>query len=124
MFTPEGKGKIVNDKNCIEQVKKIMASTPGLDIVYDRGAYVLDVDVNVGVYVNNERQELNTILESVFLSFAKSIGRALSQAQQDHERQQRIQRDVHGENQNTHEQIKVKVPPKPYEPTKEERQSQ
>ena len=27
-----------------------------------------------------------------------------------HERQQRIQRDVHGENQNTHEQIKVKIP--------------
>ena len=47
----------------------------------------------------------------------------MSQAQQDHESQQRIQRDVHGENQNTHEQIKVKVPPKPYEPTKEERQS-
>ena len=49
--------------------------------------------------------------------------RALSQGQQDHERQQRIQRDVHGKNQNTNEQIKVKVPPKPYEPTKEERQS-
>ena len=47
----------------------------------------------------------------------------MSQAQQDHERQQRIQRDVHGENQNTHEQIKEKVPPKPYESTKEERQS-
>ena len=44
--------------------------------------------------------------------------RALSQAQQDHERPQRIQREVHGENQNTREQIKekVKVPPKPYEP--------
>ena len=67
---------------------------------------------------------LNTILESVFMSFAKSIGNELlSQAQQDHKRQQRIQRDVQGENQNTHEQIKVKVPPKPYEPTKEERQS-
>ena len=56
VFTPDEKGKIVNDKNCIEQVK-------------------------------------------------------------------RIQRDVHGEHQNTHEQIKVKVPPKPYEPTKEERHS-
>ena len=67
---------------------------------------------------------LNTILESVFLSFGKEYWeRALSQAEQDHERQQRIQREVHGENQNTQEQIKVKVPPKPYEPTKEERQS-
>ena len=47
----------------------------------------------------------------------------MSQAQQDHERQLGIQRDVHGENQNTFEQIKVKVTPKPYEPTKEERQS-
>ena len=43
VFTPDGKGKIVNDKNCIEQVKPIMGSTPGFDIVYDRGACVLDV---------------------------------------------------------------------------------
>ena len=49
--------------------------------------------------------------------------RALSQAQQDHERKESIQQDVHGENQNTFEEVKVKVPPKPYEPTKEERQS-
>ena len=34
VFTPDGKGKIFNDKNCIEQVKQIMASTPGFDIVY------------------------------------------------------------------------------------------
>ena len=34
-----------------------MASTPGFDIVYDRGAYVLDVDVNDGVCVNNEWQQ-------------------------------------------------------------------
>ena len=47
----------------------------------------------------------------------------MSQAQQDRERQQGIQQDVHGENQHTLEQVKVKVPPKPYEPTKEERQS-
>ena len=35
VFTPDGKGKIVNDK-CIEQLKQIMASTPGFDLVYDR----------------------------------------------------------------------------------------
>ena len=57
VFTPDGKGKIVNDKNCIEQVTQIMTSTQGFDIVYDRGACVLDVDVNDGVYVNNERQQ-------------------------------------------------------------------
>ena len=124
VFTPDGKGKIVNDKNCIEQVKQIMASTPGFDIVYDRGAYVLDVDVNDGVYVNNERQQSEHNSGICFLVIRKEYWeRALSQAQQDHERQQRIQRDVHGENQTTHEQIKVKVPPEPYEPTKEERQS-
>ena len=39
--------------------------------------------------------------------------RALSQAQQHHERKQSIQQDVHGENQNTFERVKVKVPPKP-----------
>ena len=49
--------------------------------------------------------------------------RALNQAQQDHERKESIQQDVHGENQNTFEHVKVKVPPKPHEPTKEERQS-
>ena len=57
VFTPDGKGKIVNDKNCIEQVKQIMASTPRFDIVFDRGAYVLDVDVNDGVCVKNEKQQ-------------------------------------------------------------------
>ena len=39
----------MNDTKCIDQVKQIMASTPGLDIVYDRRAYVLDVDVNDGL---------------------------------------------------------------------------
>ena len=56
MFTPYGRGKIVNDKNCIEQVKQIMGTTPGFDIVYERGAHVFDVDVNDGVYVNDERR--------------------------------------------------------------------
>ena len=49
--------------------------------------------------------------------------RALNQAQQDHERKESIQQDVHGENQNTFDHMKVKVLPKPYEPTKEERHS-
>ena len=109
MFTPDGKGKLVNDKNCIEQVRQIMANTQGFDIVYDRRAYVLDVDVNDGVYVNNERQQSEHNSGISFPVIRKEYWeRALSQAQQDHERQ---------------EQIKVKVPPKPYEPTKEERQS-
>ena len=47
----------------------------------------------------------------------------MNQAQQDHKRKESIQQDVQGENQNTLEHVKVKVPPKPYEPTKEERQS-
>ena len=38
VFTPDGKDKIVNDKNCTEQVKQIITSTSGFDIVYDRGA--------------------------------------------------------------------------------------
>ena len=49
--------------------------------------------------------------------------RALNQAQQDHESNQSIQQDVHGENQHTFEHVKVKVHLKPYEPSKEERQS-
>ena len=49
--------------------------------------------------------------------------RALSQAQREYERKQAFHQEVSGENQNTFEQVKVKVPPKPYEPTKEERQS-
>ena len=101
-----------------------MASIPGFDIVYDRRACVLDVDVNDGVYANNGRQQSEHNSGISFPVIRKEYWkRALSQAQEDHKRQQRIQRDVHGEKQNTHEQIKVKVPPKPYKPTKEERQS-
>ena len=60
VFTPDGKGKIVNDRKCIEQMKQITASTPGFDTVYDRGAYVLDVDVKDGVYVNDERRKFES----------------------------------------------------------------
>ena len=107
VFTPDGKN--VNDKNCIEQVKQIMANTSGFDTVYDRGAYVLDVDVNDGVYVNNERQqsEHNSGISCLVIR-KENWERALSQAQQDHERLHRNQRDVNGENQYTHEQIQVK----------------
>ena len=63
---------------------------------------MLDVDVNDGVYVNNERQQSRHNSGISFPVIRKEYWeRALSQAQQDHERQQRIQRDVHGENQNT-----------------------
>ena len=34
-----------------------MESTPGFDIMYDRGAHVLDVDVNDGGCVNDERRQ-------------------------------------------------------------------
>ena len=85
---------------------------------------MLDVDVNDGVYVNDERRQFEHDSGISFPVIRNEYWeRALSQAQQDHERQQRIQRDVHGENQRTLEQVKVKVPPKLYEPTKEERQS-
>ena len=112
VFTPDGKGKIVKDTKCIDQVKQIMASTPGLDIVCDRGAYVLDVDVNDRVCVNDERRK-----------FESDSGISFPVIRKDHERKESIQQDVHGENQNTFEHVKVKVPPKPYEPTNEERQS-
>ena len=58
VFTPDGKGNIVNNTKCIDQVKQILASTPGFDIAYDRGAYVLDVDVKDGVHVNDERRKI------------------------------------------------------------------
>ena len=67
VFTFDGRGTIVNDKNFLEQVQQIMETTPGFDIVYDRVAYVLDVDVNDGVYVNDERRIVRATLESVFL---------------------------------------------------------
>ena len=85
--TPDGKGKIVNDTKCIEQVKKIMESTPGFDIVYDRRAYVLDVDVNDGVYVNDARRKFES--DSGISSPMRRTEyweRTLNQAQQDHER--------------------------------------
>ena len=60
VFTPDGRGKIANDTKCIEQVKQIMGVTPGFDIVHDRGAYVLDVDVNDGVYVNDDGRKFES----------------------------------------------------------------
>ena len=94
----------MNDTKCIEQVKQIMVSTPGLDIVYDRGAYVLDVDFNDGVCVNDERQNFESDSGISFPVIRKEYWeRALNQAQRDHERKESIQQDVHGENQNTFE---------------------
>ena len=114
----------MNGTKCIDQVKQIMASTPGFDIVYERGAYVLDVDVNDGVHVNEERQNFESDSEISFPVIRREYWeRALNQAQQDHDRKESIQQDVHGENQNTFKHVKVKVPPKPCEPSKEERQS-
>ena len=54
VFAPDGRSNIVNDTKCSEKMKQIMETTPGFDIVYDRGGYVLDVDVDDGVYVNDE----------------------------------------------------------------------
>ena len=114
----------MNDKICIEQVQQIMGTIPGFDIVYDRGAYVLDEGVNDGAYVNDERRKFENDSGSRFLVMRKEYWeRASSQVQQDHERKESMQQDVRGENQNTFEHVKVKVPPKPYESTKEARQS-
>ena len=124
VFTPDGKGEIVNDTKCIDQVKQIMASRPGFDIVCDRGAHVLDLDVNDGVHVNDERRKFESDSGISFPVIRKDYWeRAWNQAQQDHERKESIQQDVQSANQNTFEHVKVKVLPKPYEPTKEERQS-
>ena len=124
VFTPDGQGNIVNDTKCIEQVKQIMASTPGLDnIVYDRGAYVLDVDVNDGVYVNDERRQYEIDSGISFPVILKEYWeRALNQAQQDPERKG-CNRMSMVRNKNTFEHVTVKALPKPCEPTKEERQS-
>ena len=124
VFTPDGKAKIINDTRCIEHVQQILWTTPGFDVVYDREACVLDVDVNDGVYVNDERRKFENDSGISFLVMRKEYWeKASSQAQQDDERKQTLHQDVHGENQNTFEQVKVKVPPKLYELTKEERQS-
>ena len=105
VFTPDG--NTVNDTKCIDQVKQIMANTPGFDIVYDRGAYVLDVAVNDGVYVNDERRKFESDSGNNFpVTRTEYWERALNQAQQDHERRKSIQQDVHGENQNTFEHVK------------------
>ena len=99
VFTPDGKGKIVNDTKCIEQVKQIVESTPSFDIVYDRGAYVLVVDVFDGVHVNDARRKFESDSGISFPVIRKeNWERALNQAQQDHERKESIQQDVHGEN--------------------------
>ena len=53
VLTPDGRGKIISDKRCIELVQQIMEKTTGFDVVYDRGASVLDVDFNGGGRVND-----------------------------------------------------------------------
>ena len=73
VFTPDGKGKFVNDAKCIDQVKKIMACTPGFDIVYDRGAYVQVVGVNHGVYVKGERRKFEGDSENSFTVIRKRV---------------------------------------------------
>ena len=68
----------MNDTKCIDQVKQIMTSTPGFDIVYDRGGLRIWTCTLVMESMSTMRGDsLNTILESVFLSFAKSIGNEL-----------------------------------------------
>ena len=70
--------------------------------MYDRGAYVLDVDVNDGVCANDERRKFESDSGISFPVIRKEYWeRALNQAQQDHERKESIQQDVHGDNQNT-----------------------
>ena len=79
--------KILNDKNCIEQVKLIMASTTGCDIVLTGELTCWAWTAMMESMSTMRGNSLNTILESVFLSFAKSNLEGLRQAQQDHERQ-------------------------------------
>ena len=63
----------MNDAKCICQVKKIMACTPGFDIVYDRGAHVFDVCVNDGVYVKGERRKFEGDSENSFTVTRKRV---------------------------------------------------
>ena len=66
---------------------------------------MLDVDVNDGVYVNDEwRKFENESGISFPVTRTEYWERALSQAQKDHERKPAIQQDAHGENQDTCEE--------------------
>ena len=77
----------MNDTKCVDHVKQIMASTPGFDIVDDRGAFMLDVDVNDGVYVNDERRKFESDSGISFPVIRKDYWeRTLKKTQQDHER--------------------------------------
>ena len=71
------------------------------------GGYVLDVDVNDGVSIHDSGISFPVMRKEY-------REQALNQAQQDHERRESIQQDVHGENQSTLEHVKVKVLQKPY----------
>ena len=76
--------------------------------MYDRGAYVLDVDVNDGVYVRDEKAKIRERLWNQFSYYSQRVLETslLNQAQQDHERKDSFQQDVHGENQNAFEHVK------------------
>ena len=64
VFTPDGKGKIVNDKKCTEQVKQIMESTPRFEIVCVTGEPTCWTSMMDSVSTMRG-DSLNTILESV-----------------------------------------------------------
>ena len=77
VFTPDGKCKIVNDTKCIDQVKQNMASTPGFDIVHDRGACVLDVDALMESMSMMKGQNSRATLESAFPDTQRVLGTSL-----------------------------------------------
>ena len=95
VFTPDGRGKIINDKRCIEHVQQVMGKTPGFDIIYDRRS----------LRVGGQKPEKTPGI-AVPVTRTEHWERALSQAQHEHERKRAIHQDVHGENQNTFEQVK------------------
>ena len=79
---PDGKGKIVNDKKCIERVKQSMEGTPGFDTVYDREP-TCGMWTSVMESLSTMRGDsLNTILESVFLSSAKKHSKTMNDSKE------------------------------------------
>ena len=75
--TPDGRGQ---NHQCQEMYlntcNRSWRQPQGFGIVYDRGAYVLDVDVNGGVYVNDGSRKFDRDSGiNFFPSYAQSIGK-------------------------------------------------
>ena len=142
-FLPNGQGgKVVRDTQAIAKITKILDETPGISIVHENGAYVLDVTpklpsetpttssgrgflfpVGGGACPGSQpAPEGPTGSQPAPMGRAvrlETLSRAVSQAEKEHNEQERL-REASTREEVELMAVPVKVPPKPATPSKAE----